>query len=147
MNLDDLINAADPAREREFTGGSVGDARRLIDQLATNAMPATHGRRRWRPGLRPRPRSTRWRRFAARAAGIAVPVCGVVVAVLIAGFALLGHDNQRTHSSAARHRAASNHDHARLGRTVALGPDARIDRALINELGVLREPQTAAART
>lgn len=148
MNLDDLINAADPAREREFTGGSVDDARRLIDQLAANAMPATHGRLRWRWRLRPGSRRTRWRPFAARAAGIVVPVCGIVVAVLIVGLAgLLRHDNHRIHSSTAPNQAASHHNPARLPRTVALGPDVRIDRALINELGVLREPQTAAART
>lgn len=145
MNLDDLISAADPAHEREFIGGGVDDAKRLIERLTR--VPEPPEARPWRWEGRTPFGSPHSRSFAARATSLIGLLCAIAIAVVVVGLAgLLRHDSQPTRPSTAPHRAARAHNPVRLLRTVALGPDVRIERALINELGVLREPQNAAAR-
>ena len=139
MTLDELIAAADPARERHVAGGNAADAQELIKQLAADSRSASAGPRRQRRAAEAEPRSPR---RAGRRGDIAIPVIGVMVAVLVTGFALLGHERRgRLRPPAPQ----STKTHFPAG-VVALGPDTTVDRALINELSVLREPQTAAAR-
>ena len=139
MTLDDLIGAADPACDRPVTGGTADDARRLIDLVAATTEPGAEQRdgdsRSRRPRL-PRP-----------VAGVLVPACGVLVAVIVAGLVLLGHNSGHTPASSLT-RPARSHGETRqhLPHRIALGPNVALDHRLIGEFGVFRQPQTAAAR-
>lgn len=132
MTLDDLIREADPAAGRTFTSGSVEQARRLVDQLEAD------------PQLRAGGTGTRWSRGPWRFASVLVPVCAIVVTVAVIAFAgLVGHSGRADRPAAP---ATSPPHSSRLPHSVGLGPSATLDRGLIGELGILRQPQTAAAR-
>lgn len=132
MTLDDLISGADPAAGRTFRGGTVEQARRLMDQLEADPQLVAGGPRAGRP------------RGPRRIASILVPACAILVAGLVIALAgLVGHRG-RTHRPAAP--ATSRPSSPRVPRSVALGPDVALDRALLGEFGILRQPQTAAAR-
>ena len=148
MNLDDLIGAADPARERKFTGGGVDDARRLLDELTKNGGSAHPGAPPLRSDARARSRRAHSRLLAARATSIIGPVCAIAipVAVVVGLVVFLRHDSKPAHPSTGTDRAAQHRSPADVLHVVAVGPDVRIERALINELGILRKPQNAAAR-
>jgi hypothetical protein len=126
MTIDDLITAADPARGRAWTGGTREDARRLIEQSGADQLPVTASGR------------TSPHQGSRRPARVLIPAGGIVVAVLIAVLAAtVSHTGHRPVTPSA----------SRLPpKVVALGPSTAVDRALIGELGILRQPQTAAAR-
>lgn len=116
MDLDDLIRRADPARSTRCSPATVEDARRLMD-----AAPIARGRRDAR-----RARRTRARLFAA-----IVPICGVVIAIVLAAVFLHTRDTPGPHVTGPATRPASG---------------SSIEQRLVRELGVLRQPQTPAAR-
>jgi hypothetical protein len=116
MDLDDLIRHADPARGQRYPPVTAEDARQLIDLMTAGRSPL--GSRTF--GLR----RIGW----VRALGVALPVVVVVVVAVVF-----------LHAGGARGPET-------IGQGAHRTSAGSIEQQLVGELGVLREPQTPAAR-